>query len=508
MRRIATTLTALTLGTALAATPALAWVEAESENFVLRGDLRSGDAKDLLRDLEGYRANFLRMVGSTGGPERLKVRIYTVPDDAELEALTGRTSVGGLYRTDMDGPVFLLNTESGFRRGRGRQRVGSNLRRGAEREGNSARRTAFHEYAHHLMAAYTDAHYPRWYNGGFAEFLASYEDSKKGLSIGHGTRGQALWLEHGNWIPIETMLRAVHDYPFREGTSAQGAFYAQSWLMVHYLQNTPGLSAKSNAYFAALNRGEDPIESFPTAFGQSPAAFETDLKRYFEAGRINISKIDSPVRAKGMEIEVRDASEREGALWMAEAAAELGGRGDAGRERRRRYLDAAEAALGRTPELILLEVEAARVAGDHARALELAREAHTLAPERLDTLRELGRSEVLGWRESSLGGAEAGRATLRRALAISPDDPVANYHLALSYADAGAGAPSEAVMAAGAAINYYRDLSYAPGNLRLAPMLIANGEGEFVRPLLASVAAWAESPSARRYARELMARLG
>ena len=485
------------------ASPAGAWVEAESENFILRGDMREGDAESLLRDLEGYRANFLRLVGTLGGSERVKVRIHAVASDAELEALSGRTNVAGVYRTDLDGPVFLLTTEGGFRQGRGQQRAGSNIRRGARRESFAARRLTYHEYAHHLMSAYTDSHYPRWYNEGFAEFLASYSGGKGKFSLGQGTLNQARWLEYGNWIPIRTVLGAVHDYPFRTGTPAQSAFYAQSWLMVHYLQNTPGMAARSNGYFAALNRGEDPLEAFAPAFGMSPEEFETELKRYFAAARLNVTSFESPVNPRKMKVRTRDASDREGALWTAQAAAEF--TRDAGERAAR--LDAAEAALGRTADVLLLRADTARDAGEHARALELAREAHALAPDRLDTLRELGRAEVEAWQEASVGSTEAGRDTLRRALAIDPDDPESSYFLALSYRGAGSGAPDEAVRAARTALGHYRALHFAPANLRLVPMLVAAGEADTVRPVLEDISAWAESPRTRAYARDMLARL-
>ena len=485
------------------ASPADAWVEAESENFILRGDLREGDAEKLLRDLEGYRANFLRLVGTLGGSERLKVRIYTVPSMDGLEELSGRRNAAGVYRTDMEGPIFLLSTESGFRNRRGQHRVGSNLARGAKRDSNAARRLAYHEYAHHLMSAYTDSHYPRWYNEGFAEFLASYTSGKGKFSLGQGTRNQANWLEYGDWIPIRTVLGAIHKYPFRDGTPAQGAFYAQSWLMVHYLQNTPGMAAKSNAYFAALNRGEDPLDAFEPAFGMSPEAFEAELKRYFKAARLNITTFETPVKPKSVSVQTRDASPREGALWMAEAASEFAS--DDAVEAAR--IDAAEAALGRTADVILLRVETAREAKDYMKALELAREAHGLAPGRLDTLRALGRAEVEAWREASVGSQELGRSYLRRALELDGDDPESHYYLALSYRDTGAGAPDEAVRSAKAAIGYYRALHYGPSNLQLVPMLVAKGEVAAVRPVLRDIAAWSESAQVRAYAREMLARL-
>ena len=353
------------------------------------------------------------------------------------------------------------------------------------------------------MSAYTDSHYPRWYNEGFAEFLASYSGGKDKFSLGQGTRNQAKWLEYGDWIPIRTVLGAVHDYPFKAGTAAQGAFYAQSWLMVHYLQNTPGMAARSNAYFAALNRGEDALEAFEPAFGMSPEAFEAELRRYFGAARLNVTSFKSPVNPKRISVRTRGASSREGALWMAEAASSFA-REDAVENA---HLDAAEAALGRTADVVLLRSEAARDANDYTEALELAREAQGLAPDRLDTLRALGRAEVEAWREASVGSQESGRNHLRRALELGGDDPESHYFLALSYRDSGAGAPAEAVRSAKAAISYYRALHYSPANLQLVPMLIAKGESEAVRPVLTDIAAWAESERTRAYAREMLARL-
>jgi hypothetical protein len=93
-------------------------IEVRSENFVLIGSLNTPDAKSLLAELEQYRWFMLQMLGADPVPEPVPVRIYTTMGDRELEALTGRTDIGGIYTTNIEGPIFILDAKRGFKRGK------------------------------------------------------------------------------------------------------------------------------------------------------------------------------------------------------------------------------------------------------------------------------------------------------------------------------------------------------------------------------------------------------
>jgi tetratricopeptide (TPR) repeat protein len=57
-------------------------------------------------------------------------------------------------------------------------------------------------------------------------------------------------------------------------------FYAQSWLMVHYMFSRPERQRAFNVYMQALGRGEDPAEAFAAAFDTPLDDFRTVLGQY------------------------------------------------------------------------------------------------------------------------------------------------------------------------------------------------------------------------------------
>jgi tetratricopeptide (TPR) repeat protein len=76
-------------------------------------------------------------------------------------------------------------------------------------------------------------------------------------------------------LPTQTMLG---DMP-RSG-EAMNMFYAQSWLMVHYMFSTPERQRAFSAYMRALNTGADPVEAFEAAFAMSADEFKNALSEY------------------------------------------------------------------------------------------------------------------------------------------------------------------------------------------------------------------------------------
>lgn len=99
-------------------------IEIKSENFVFIGNVRETDGKALIRELEQYRQAVLQILGLKDikpeiVPIRIySVRIYSVRNSKELKLLTGRTDIAGVYKSTIDGPVFILSSQGGFRRGK------------------------------------------------------------------------------------------------------------------------------------------------------------------------------------------------------------------------------------------------------------------------------------------------------------------------------------------------------------------------------------------------------
>jgi tetratricopeptide (TPR) repeat protein len=90
-------------------------------------------------------------------------------------------------------------------------------------------------------------------------------------------------LGFSNWMPLATLLEVTDASGLAELDGA--IFYAQSWLLVHYLRSLPRADAEIprqlTRYARLSTRGRSPVEAFEEAFGLDLAKLETDLLKYF-----------------------------------------------------------------------------------------------------------------------------------------------------------------------------------------------------------------------------------
>lgn len=144
-----------------------------------------------------------------------------------------------------------------------------------------------HEYAHHFMSFYYPAAYPAWYREGFAEYVMTARLLPDRIEIGRYNPSRAVTLLRGTWLPVDRILSRG-----RDGLSAAQLpqFYAESWLITHYLFAAPGRLQALARYFADMQRGTDESVAFRAAFGMDHRAFEADLKRYMN-GRLGFGTI-------------------------------------------------------------------------------------------------------------------------------------------------------------------------------------------------------------------------
>ena len=471
-----------------------AWVEVRSENFVLRGDLGERDAVDLVKDLEGFRYNVLSLYGVKPRPEIVPVPVYTIRNDKTMKSVYGTDNVGGVYTTDLRGPVFLLSSKRGFGRG------------------NEARYISFHEYSHHLLAAYTNENFPRWYDEGYANFLATYEQKKQVFTVGSPKQayGPVLALKRRQWFPMKTMISSVRRYPFsftdnsRSASLGRTLYYAQSWLMAHYIITTDGMAPKFSAYIDALNRGEDAIEAFESNMGMSIEEFDDIIYKYYKSNRFNSVSYTTDFNPDNVDVKVRKMSKAEGNLHLADVTLAFSGN-DNKFERTTAAYDKAEKTLGPTAPILVGRADMALANGEYAQAESLIKQALALEPNNIEARRVGGAAEIMRYEdgEHTAQSVDLGRKYLREVLDKYPNDPSANYHYALSYRSSSE-PPLDAMQAAYDALQYYRSPNYAQSNLNMSQVLFNGREYEEARKPLVAASVWSRSPAARRGARQMM----
>ena len=251
-------------------------VSLSSDNFVLSGNISEDKGQELLEDLELFRESLFHLMGAKALGEPVPVKIYAAKNDKEIGQISGERGFGGLYTRSHKGPSLLINSKTGF----GRKNKG----------GGGARHIALHEYSHHLFNMHIPYGLPRWYNEGLADYLATFTYKNGVFHIGKPYETAMAALGAGDWLPIETILNSVNAYPFEgeEGALNQSfaaqKFYAQSWLMVHYIQSRKDYRALIENYAARVMSGEDSPAAFEAVFNLSPQAFEDKLRSYYKQG--------------------------------------------------------------------------------------------------------------------------------------------------------------------------------------------------------------------------------
>ncbi|RZL34007.1 MAG: hypothetical protein EOP35_16615 [Rubrivivax sp.] len=254
----------------LGASPARAadWLWVESKHFRVLSSAAEGRAVRKVQDLERVHEAMLLALRVE---EKLARPPFTIvlSDDPDIigQAVPHLRQKGmaGVFMARDDGPVaFAVNYP------------------GQESFSGSV---LFHEYAHRVQAQYARGAYPVWFVEGFAEFFGSSRVLDNGVEVGAARPSNALVLNERNWLPPEQLLK-----PSFQATGQQDAddrhfaiFYAQSWLLTHYVLKDPARKERFAEYFRRIGAGEDPLTAFEPATGIALNRLNKLLRGYMEA---------------------------------------------------------------------------------------------------------------------------------------------------------------------------------------------------------------------------------
>jgi len=238
------------------------WLKAESEHFIIYGDTSRGAIRDYTRKVERYDA-MLRLFLP---PEREdlvapKLSIYIANSSADLrKAWPGvNSNIAGYYS-------------------RGDERIYAVV----DRSRSEGDHTLFHEYGHHFMYQYHNRAYPAWFVEGFAEYFAPTDLTFGRIRYGLWSPGRMNSLtDTSDWIPMDQVLRSR---PKSRTAQAGAAYYAQSWLLTHYMLGSPEHQKQFSAYLAAVQSGVEPMAALEQTVGRTPEQLGRDLQSYASRG--------------------------------------------------------------------------------------------------------------------------------------------------------------------------------------------------------------------------------
>lgn len=233
------------------------WFRAETDRVVVYGDVD----RDTLHDYAARLSSFDQVLrifapGANKAPPARKLDVYLVRNHTGLTHVRPGLPdlVVGFYSAS-PGAVFAIGMA---------QPIGM----------KSKDEVLFHEYAHHFMLENFPAAYPTWFIEGWADYFSTTTFTPTGFQVGAYDAARAAWLFNGQWVPIRTLLRAP------ERTTNPLMFYAQAWLLTHYMYDDQARATQMNTAMQAIAKGADPVKAVEDATGASVDRLASDLRRY------------------------------------------------------------------------------------------------------------------------------------------------------------------------------------------------------------------------------------
>jgi hypothetical protein len=244
----------------LGAVPAAAaWRKAESDNFIVYSQASEGKIREQVALLEDYNSFLRLLTGVTDPAPANKLPVYLVRGQKQLREVRHDipAQVAGFYRPNPEGIAAFADDRAGGW-GAGEDQV------------------LLHEIAHHFMMQYRPAAYPAWFVEGFAEYVSTASFKPNQIEFGQANPARASWLVRPNWLSFERVLFQPPPHTKEEGS----LYYAQSWLLTHYLMRDEVQKEKFKAFLRARFEGVPPQKAFADSFGIEPKELEKTLRTY------------------------------------------------------------------------------------------------------------------------------------------------------------------------------------------------------------------------------------
>jgi len=259
------------------------WIRARTENFEMFSAASERRSKDLLAELEQFRASVLGYFGLRQGREP-RTTVVVFKSDAAFTPYKplyqGRPKeVLGIFVPAEDEVVIALTLESG-----------------GDDESDPAE-TIFHEYVHQLFHS-RGLWLPTWLNEGLAELFSTFRVEGDQAVYGQPKDLYVDVLAQSSLMPMPRLLAVHPGSPDYNEEHRAGMFYAQAWALAHYLVcGTDRRNAEKLQRLVDLVAGGtvDGTTAYAQTFGTDFRAMEQALRAYLGGGQYYQRRVPLPL---------------------------------------------------------------------------------------------------------------------------------------------------------------------------------------------------------------------
>jgi tetratricopeptide (TPR) repeat protein len=245
------------------------WISVRSKNFFLVGNASEKDIRQVAVKLEQFREAFLRLLPKIKFTSSIPTTVIVFKSDDAYKP----------YKPVVDNKVA-SDVAGYFQPGEDVNYITLSI----EKRSEQSFRTIFHEYIHMLVNnTATDVETPTWFDEGLAEYYSTVQikDDQK-VILGHLIYEHLELLRSQDLWPLKTLFTIDNFSLRRNDSGARQFFYAQSWILFHYLfMGNEGRRQPQLDEFLRLLFTNVPLEeAFRKAFETDYATLEKELSTY------------------------------------------------------------------------------------------------------------------------------------------------------------------------------------------------------------------------------------
>ena len=277
------------------------WISVRSKNFLLIGNARQKQIRQVAGRLEQFREVFTHLFPKAVIGTPVPTTVVVFKNDSSYRPFKPNASTAGYFQSGEDVNYITLTLD-------------------ANRPQDSFE-IIFHEYTH-LMVRETLGTVPTWFSEGLAEYYSTFRisDDQK-VVLGNPIPSHIYLLRERRLLPLRTLFQVDQKSPYYNEREKQSIFYAESWALLHYLiLGKDGARANQvGAFIEALGRNVPVDEAFQQTFSMTFESMEKELQDYVKNDRYPIvTRQLSRKLASEIEMEVAALSEAQTQAYLGD----------------------------------------------------------------------------------------------------------------------------------------------------------------------------------------------
>jgi thioredoxin-like negative regulator of GroEL len=254
--------TAAFLPIALARSDETHWIRVNSSHFSVVTDADEKHGHDVVVRFEQMRAVFGQLLSRSRINMSEPLDIIALRNDEEYSKVVpsrqGQGLAAGFFIPGEDRDYFTLNL---------------------------SKDESWRSISHNFALVFLNYNYPPtqpWFDEGFAEYFSSLRLDRQ-VQIGTDPESFTELLNSSTWMSIPALFRTVRERSSGEEKSHHTLFYAESWIVMHYLLSQNKLSETGTYFDLVENQKLSVEEAIQKAYGMSSTQFEQAVKDHFHS---------------------------------------------------------------------------------------------------------------------------------------------------------------------------------------------------------------------------------